>query len=336
MGWSFRKSIRVGKHFRINLSKSGVGFSTGVKGFRVGVGPKGVTRTVSIPGTGIYNRKTTSLHKASVGSGSSGGENSYTASNNAIGFPDPGFTPEKWYRKTGWIIFFLIFFAPVGLFLMWRYKKWPVGAKSVVSGVFGLWFVLWVIGFSTKPSNSSLAAVSASSNLSGSSEIFPSIAQSSSSSAVTVVVPPAASKASSASSTPSSSSSVPAAAVTSKPASSSSSSAPAAAAPKASKPAVAPSSSAIKARLAVTQEPGAVSPGDYATVSIKGSPNTEYTCTVTYKSGPSSAEGLGSTMSDSSGNASWTWKVGTRTSSGSWPVDISGGGESVETSVTVD
>lgn len=40
MGISFRKSMKAGP-FRINLSKSGVGFSTGVKGLRVGVNAKG-------------------------------------------------------------------------------------------------------------------------------------------------------------------------------------------------------------------------------------------------------------------------------------------------------
>ncbi|HUD45328.1 MAG TPA: DUF4236 domain-containing protein [Candidatus Baltobacteraceae bacterium] len=40
MGFYIRKSISVGP-FRFNLSKSGVGLSTGVKGFRVGTGPRG-------------------------------------------------------------------------------------------------------------------------------------------------------------------------------------------------------------------------------------------------------------------------------------------------------
>lgn len=53
MGLRLRKSIKLGKHTRLNLSKSGVGVSTGVKGFRVGVGPRGVRTTSSIPGTGI-------------------------------------------------------------------------------------------------------------------------------------------------------------------------------------------------------------------------------------------------------------------------------------------
>ncbi|RKL62721.1 DUF4236 domain-containing protein [Thermoanaerobacteraceae bacterium SP2] len=56
MGWRMRKSIGIGKFFRVNLSKSGVGFSVGVPGCRVSVGPdKKVRRTVGIPWMGIYN-----------------------------------------------------------------------------------------------------------------------------------------------------------------------------------------------------------------------------------------------------------------------------------------
>lgn len=40
MGIYTRKAISVGP-FRFNLSKSGVGISVGVKGFRVGMGPRG-------------------------------------------------------------------------------------------------------------------------------------------------------------------------------------------------------------------------------------------------------------------------------------------------------
>lgn len=53
MGWRYRKSIRLGGGVRLNLSKSGIGVSAGVKGFRVGVGPRGGRVTASIPGTGI-------------------------------------------------------------------------------------------------------------------------------------------------------------------------------------------------------------------------------------------------------------------------------------------
>ena len=54
MGWRFRKSIDVFGLFRINFSKSGIGFSYGVPGYRVTKMANGRTRkTVSIPGTGV-------------------------------------------------------------------------------------------------------------------------------------------------------------------------------------------------------------------------------------------------------------------------------------------
>ena len=53
MGFRFRKSISTGP-FRINLSKSGVGWSVGGKGLRYGqrAGGRSYT-TFSVPGTGV-------------------------------------------------------------------------------------------------------------------------------------------------------------------------------------------------------------------------------------------------------------------------------------------
>lgn len=54
MGFRYRKSINLGGGFRINLSKSGVGYSWGTKGYRITKTAKGTTRrTYSIPGTGL-------------------------------------------------------------------------------------------------------------------------------------------------------------------------------------------------------------------------------------------------------------------------------------------
>jgi len=56
MGWGFRRSINLGP-LRINASKSGLGYSFGGRGFRIGRDAKGRSYTsTSIPGTGIYNR----------------------------------------------------------------------------------------------------------------------------------------------------------------------------------------------------------------------------------------------------------------------------------------
>lgn len=54
MGARFRKSIKLPGGFRINASKSGIGYSYGTKGFRVTKTANGTTRTTaSIFGTGI-------------------------------------------------------------------------------------------------------------------------------------------------------------------------------------------------------------------------------------------------------------------------------------------
>lgn len=54
MGFRMRKSINLGGGFRINLSKSGIGYSWGVPGYRVTRTARGTTRrTFSVPGTGL-------------------------------------------------------------------------------------------------------------------------------------------------------------------------------------------------------------------------------------------------------------------------------------------
>lgn len=67
MGFYLRKSQRIGP-FRINFSKSGIGVSTGVKGFRVSQGPRGAM--VHMGRHGLYYR--TSLGKSRSNSGATG------------------------------------------------------------------------------------------------------------------------------------------------------------------------------------------------------------------------------------------------------------------------
>lgn len=58
MGLSFRKSIKIGKNTRINLSKTGgIGISTGVKGARVSFNKKGVRTSVGAKGIYYTNSK---------------------------------------------------------------------------------------------------------------------------------------------------------------------------------------------------------------------------------------------------------------------------------------
>ena len=66
MGFRFRKSFGTGP-FKVTMSKSGIGYSVGGKGFRVTKKASGGTRTtVGIPGTGI-SYSTDSKKKKSSG-----------------------------------------------------------------------------------------------------------------------------------------------------------------------------------------------------------------------------------------------------------------------------
>lgn len=54
MGLNFRKSINLGKGFKLNIGKKSIGISGGVKGARVSMNSKGrKTATFSLPGTGL-------------------------------------------------------------------------------------------------------------------------------------------------------------------------------------------------------------------------------------------------------------------------------------------
>ena len=52
----------------------------------------------------------------------------------------------KWYQRTGWILVFLIFFFPVGCYLMWKYRPgWNKWVKWPLTAAFGLWFLIIAI-----------------------------------------------------------------------------------------------------------------------------------------------------------------------------------------------
>jgi tetratricopeptide (TPR) repeat protein len=100
MGIRYRKSIRLGGGARMNLSMSGIGFSTGIPGFRVGVGGSGrVTQTTGIPGTGIYSR-------SALGSGRRGGSRSRQSAGGGGGGRQvtiPGSQAPSLLPKPGWL-----------------------------------------------------------------------------------------------------------------------------------------------------------------------------------------------------------------------------------------
>jgi hypothetical protein len=62
VGFHIRPSIKIAPDVRINLSKSGVSTSIGVRGAHVTVGHGQVRETVGIPGSGISYTSVNSTH----------------------------------------------------------------------------------------------------------------------------------------------------------------------------------------------------------------------------------------------------------------------------------
>jgi micrococcal nuclease len=79
-----------------------------------------------------------------------------------------------------------------------------------------------------------------------------------------------------------------------------------------------------------------VNAGSNATIVIQGKAGKEYSIEVYYKSGASTADGLENKTANSSGRVTWTWKVGSRTSAGSWEIVISDDENTISTYITVN
>lgn len=67
MTFRYRKSIKLGGGVRLNLSKTGIGVSAGIPGARYSVHSSGrTTKTVGVPGTGVYYRKDTQTKNRAI------------------------------------------------------------------------------------------------------------------------------------------------------------------------------------------------------------------------------------------------------------------------------
>lgn len=88
MGLNFRKSINLGKGFKLNIGKKSVGISGGVKGARVSINSSGrKTATFSIPGTGLSYTMNLGKKKSSKKKGSNAAAEDDTPTNiNINGF----------------------------------------------------------------------------------------------------------------------------------------------------------------------------------------------------------------------------------------------------------
>ena len=98
MTFRFRKSIQIIPGLRMNISPRGVGYSVGGKGFRVTRGANGrVTRTVSLPGTGMSDVRT--IHPATRSTGNTSRPSARAALPPA---PRPVIPPHPALFAPGW------------------------------------------------------------------------------------------------------------------------------------------------------------------------------------------------------------------------------------------
>lgn len=135
MGLRYRKSIKLGGGFRINISKSGIGYSYGVPGYRVTHTANGRKRTTaSIPGTGIsYVSESSGKKKKAENSDSIPVENVAAIPSVDIEKLQPVEYQEiikklqkilKLNRISTWMCFCLIFYISPTLF--------PIGVLGVI------------------------------------------------------------------------------------------------------------------------------------------------------------------------------------------------------------
>jgi hypothetical protein len=61
MAFRLFRRIKIAPGITINLSKTGLSASAGMRGARVTLGPRGVRRTVGIPGTGVSYSENSSI-----------------------------------------------------------------------------------------------------------------------------------------------------------------------------------------------------------------------------------------------------------------------------------
>lgn len=82
-----------------------------------------------------------------------------------------------------------------------------------------------------------------------------------------------------------------------------------------------------------------IRPGDTGSVTIKGKPGTRYSITATYKlkraTISESVRAFEGKDSGNDGKVTWTWKVDANTEPGTYPIAISGGGQTLRTAYTV-
>lgn len=154
MGLRFRKSIKSGP-FKLNLSKSGIGWSVGGKGYRFTKKASGGTqRTYSIPGSGLNYTQSSKKHTIQTPNKSTPAnaatpitvqQNRTPAENSSLmQSPQPVSSVKTPFYNTNWFfIISIIFLPPLGIFLLWKNKKsMSKVVKILVTVALSFWSII--------------------------------------------------------------------------------------------------------------------------------------------------------------------------------------------------
>ena len=93
---------------------------------------------------------------------------------------------------------------------------------------------------------------------------------------------------------------------------------------------------AIELDLTLVSLTTPIKAGKSATIEVIAEPNTKYSITVRYSSGPSSAKGLEPATSDENGKVSWTWRVSSNVKPGEYTIEIKSGNAVYKTTFAVE
>ena len=152
MGLRFRKSINLGGGAKINLSKSGVGYSIGTKGARITKKANGGSKTtLSVPGTGISYVKE-SRGKRKTANTSEGGGTGGSMGNTG--------GPKK--RNTllwvlGWLC---VFPLPLTILLLRKKEMAPSKKYGVIVAVWSVYLIMAAVASKNdKPSSHSSSQI---------------------------------------------------------------------------------------------------------------------------------------------------------------------------------
>ncbi|WP_300381319.1 DUF4236 domain-containing protein [Clostridium sp.] len=144
MGFRFRKSKNFGP-FRINLSKSGIGWSVGTKGARYTKRADGKKQTtLSIPGTGLSYVDVSGNKRKSKNNKNANIPNSdnFSSNNNFFNNDNNNKPKTPFYKKSLFIWLMLFFLPPVGIILMWTSNKYNKKPRIALSAIFAFYALL--------------------------------------------------------------------------------------------------------------------------------------------------------------------------------------------------